>query len=108
MEVVVAPAPDLSIVPHVPAVMRPVVQAGSLALRTGQIRAVLDEGGLVADSTAATADAFLRDRSLFSSDRFHPSSSGYALIATALTPVVLAAAHAATGRREQEPTEQTG
>ena len=109
VEVVVAPAPDLSIVPHVPPMMRPVVQAGSLALRSAQIRAVLDEGGLVADSTAATSDAFLRDRSLFSSDRFHPSSAGYALIAGVLTPVVLAAARVAADRRDAaEQTEQTG
>jgi lysophospholipase L1-like esterase len=31
---------------------------------------------------------------MFSTDRFHPSSSGYARIAAALTPSVLAAARA--------------
>jgi lysophospholipase L1-like esterase len=105
VEVVVAPAPDLSIVPNVPVMMRPVVHAGSLALRSAQIRAVHEEGGLVADSTAETSVAFLRDRSLFSSDRFHPSSRGYALIAGALAPAVLGAARAATSRAAQ--TEQT-
>jgi lysophospholipase L1-like esterase len=42
IEVVVAPAPDLSMVPHVPPMMRPAVQADSLALRTAQARAVLE------------------------------------------------------------------
>ena len=100
--VVVAPAPDLSIVPHVPPMMRPVVQAGSLALRSAQTRAVLDEGGLVADPHAATSDAFVRDRSLFSTDRFHPSSAGYAVIADGLLPTVLVAARAAAGRPPEE------
>jgi lysophospholipase L1-like esterase len=95
IEVVVAPAPDLSMLPHVPPVMRPVVQAGSLDLRTAQVRAVLDEGGRVADASETTAAAFGGDRSLFSADRFHPSSAGYAVIAEALLPTVLEAASAA-------------
>ena len=95
VEVVVAPAPDLSMVPHVPPLMRPVVQAGSLALRTAQVRAVVEEGGRVADATASTSAAFGSDRTLFSRDRFHPSSAGYAVIARALVPTVLEAASAA-------------
>lgn len=95
VEVVVAPAPDLSIVPHVPPAMRPLVQAGSRALRTAQVAAVLAEGGRVADPTASTADAFATNRSLFSRDRFHPSSAGYEVIANALLPVVIEAATAA-------------
>ena len=54
-QVLLAPAPDLSIVPHVPPPMRPLVR-------------------------------------LFCHDRFHPSSAGYAVIAQALTPALLAAA----------------
>ena len=94
VEVVVAPAPDLSMVPHVPPMMRPVVQAGSLALRSAQVRAVVEEGGRVADATASTSSAFGSDRTLFSRDRFHPSSAGYAVIARALVPTVLEAASA--------------
>lgn len=94
-EVVVAPAPDLSMLPHVPPVMRPVVQAGSLALRRAQVRAVLEEGGRVADATAGTSSAFGSDSTLFSRDRFHPSSAGYAVIAEALVPTVLEAVSAA-------------
>jgi lysophospholipase L1-like esterase len=36
--------------------------------------------------------AFAADPGLFAADRFHPSSAGYARIAAALAPTVLAAA----------------
>ena len=99
-QVLIAPAPDLSIVPHVPPPMRPLVQAASMLLRQAQIRATLAHGGRIADPDAATAAAFATDPSLFCHDRFHPSSAGYTLIAQALTPAVLAAAGeiAAAGR----------
>jgi len=93
-EVVVAPAPDLSIVPQVPPAMRPLVQAGSRALRTAQVAAVLAEGGRIADATSSTSAAFAGDRTLFSRDRFHPSSAGYEVIAAALLPAVIEAAAA--------------
>jgi lysophospholipase L1-like esterase len=92
VEVVVAPAPDLSMVPHVPAVMQPIVRAASEDLRARQVRVVEELGGLVADGDHATSRAFADDRSLFSADRFHPSSAGYAVIAAAVLPVVTAAA----------------
>jgi lysophospholipase L1-like esterase len=98
VEVVVAPAPDLSTVPHVPPLMRPVVQAGSIALRAAQVRTTLEEGGLVADAPATTSASFAADATLFSRDRFHPSSAGYAVIAEALLPAVLAAASTAGAR----------
>jgi lysophospholipase L1-like esterase len=93
-EVVVAPAPDLSVVPHVPPALRPVVRAGSLALRAAQIRVVRAAGGRVADQDGATTRAFEDDPALFSGDRFHPSSAGYRVIAESLLPVVLDAAEA--------------
>jgi lysophospholipase L1-like esterase len=36
--------------------------------------------------------AFAADPAMFAADRFHPSSAGYARIAAALAPTVLAAA----------------
>jgi hypothetical protein len=51
-------------------------------------------GGRVADPDASTAAAFATDPALFSRDRFHPSSAGYAMIAMALAPTVRAAATA--------------
>ncbi|HEV2087662.1 MAG TPA: SGNH/GDSL hydrolase family protein [Cryptosporangiaceae bacterium] len=91
-QVVVAPAPDLSVLPHVPPVMRELVQTGSRLLRQAQLDATIAEGGRVADVEGTTSAAFARDRSLFSGDRFHPSSAGYAMIADALAPAVRAAA----------------
>jgi lysophospholipase L1-like esterase len=92
IEVVVAPAPDMSVVPHVPPVFRSVVQAGSAALRERQIEVTLAEGGHVADAAGTSAAAFARDRRLFAADGFHPSSAGYAVIAAAIAPTVRAAA----------------
>ena len=90
-EVVVAPAPDLSAVPHVPPALRAVVRAAGDALRRAQVEAASAEGAHVADPDQRASHAFAVDPSLFSADRFHPSSAGYAVIADALLPVVLAA-----------------
>ncbi len=92
VQVVVAPAPDLSVVPHVPPALRPVVRAASAALRQAQTAGVLAEGGRVGDPDGATSRAFATDPGLFSADRFHPSSRGHALIAASLAPAVRAAA----------------
>jgi lysophospholipase L1-like esterase len=92
VEVVVAPAPDLSAVPHVPVGMRPLVRAASDDLRQRQAAASRRLGARVADADGATSNAFRQDAALFSADRFHPSSAGYAVIARALLPEVLAAA----------------
>ena len=96
-EVVVAPAPDLSVVPWVPPQMRQLVKSGSAVLRQAQSGAALAEGARVADLNGSTSARFAADPTLFSGDGFHPSSAGYALIAAALTPAVLAASAAAAG-----------
>lgn len=96
-QVVVAPAPDLSVVPWVPPQMRELVKSGSAVLRQAQSSAALAEGARVADLNGSTSATFAADPSLFSGDGFHPSSAGYALIAAALTPAVLAASAAASG-----------
>ena len=44
------------------------------------------------DIPAEATSQFAADNSLFSPDRFHPSSAGYAVIASALIPAVIAAA----------------
>ncbi|WP_210651877.1 SGNH/GDSL hydrolase family protein [Nocardioides sp. SYSU D00065] len=94
-EVVVAPAPDLSAVPHVPLAMRAVVRAAGDAFRERQVAAVSAEGAHVADPDQRASRAFATDPSLFSADRFHPSSAGYAVIADALLPAVEAAVRTA-------------
>ncbi len=97
-EVVVSPAPDLSVVPWVPPQMRELVRGASDALRRAQTDAAFAAGARVADLGRVTARAFAADVTLFSQDRFHPSSAGYALIATALLPAVAAAAALAHGQ----------
>lgn len=87
-EVVVAPAPDLSAVPHVPAYLHEAVRTAGEALRRAQTAAVLAEGGHVADPDQRASRAFASDPALFSADRFHPSSAGYAVIADALLPAL--------------------
>jgi lysophospholipase L1-like esterase len=91
-QVIVAPAPDLGVVPHVPAAFRELVSAGSALLRRAQASESLAAGARVADAEGATSAAFAADRALFSADRFHPSSAGYAVIAGALAPAVVDAA----------------
>ena len=93
-EVVVAPAPDLSSVPHVPPALRAQVQRASQRLRDEQVAVARAAGARVADRDGATARAFAADHRLFCADLFHPSSAGYAVIADALAPEVLAAAEA--------------
>ena len=88
--VVVAPAPDLSVVPWAPPALRPAIRAASNALRREQVRHALAAGARVADADGGTSVAFAADESLFAADRFHPSSAGYAVIAEALAPEVLA------------------
>ena len=56
------------------------------------IRAAVEAGARVADVEAGSTAAFAGDASLFSADRFHPSSAGYAVIAAALAPAIRAAA----------------
>jgi lysophospholipase L1-like esterase len=97
-EVVVAPAPDLSAVPHVPPFLRDAVRAAGDARRREQAVTVVAEGARVADPDQVASRAFATDPSLFSADRFHPSSAGYAVIADALLPTVLEAAGAAARR----------
>ncbi len=98
-EVVVAPAPDLSVVPWVPPQMRLAVRAGSKLLQDEQIRVALAEGARVADIGVRSAANFAVDPRLFSADRFHPSSAGYAVIAASLAPTVREAASAALTSR---------
>jgi lysophospholipase L1-like esterase len=97
-DVVAVPAPDMSMVPFVPPAFRPLVQAACAQLQRRQTAVVEAAGGSVAGVAAEVAGAFAADPAMFSADRFHPSSAGYARIAAALAPSVLAAARA---RREE-------
>ena len=61
---------------------------------TNEVSVMSANGAMVAAVSDAVAAAFGTDPALFSADRFHPSSAGYAHIAEALLPHVVAAAHA--------------
>jgi lysophospholipase L1-like esterase len=93
-DVVAVPAPDMSTVPVVPPAFRLLVRAACDQLQQRQAAVVEAAGGSVAGVAAEVAGAFADDPAMFSADRFHPSSAGYARIAAALAPAVLDAARA--------------
>ncbi|MGY1842994.1 GDSL-type esterase/lipase family protein [Modestobacter sp. SYSU DS0875] len=88
--VLVVPTPDLSAVAWVPPAFRAVVAAVCDQARTRQTAAAEAAGGVVAPVGPALAARFAAEPALFSADRFHPSSAGYALVAEALAPHLLA------------------
>ncbi len=98
-DVVVVPAPDMSSVPFVPPAFRPVVRAACAVLQQGQAAVARAHGAVVAPVSTEVSRAFTADPALFSADRFHPSSAGYARITAALAPTVLAAARDRRDRR---------
>ena len=88
-DVLVVPTPDLSSVAWVPPAFRTVVAAVCDQLRARQTAAVQAAGGVVAPVGPELSARFAADPALFSPDRFHPSSAGYALVAEALAPHLL-------------------
>jgi hypothetical protein len=87
-------------VPHVPMFLRATVRQAGEMLRQRQVAAVLREGGRVADPEQRASRAFAADPSLFSADRFHPSSAGYAVIADSLLPVLAEVAAEVSSTRD--------
>jgi lysophospholipase L1-like esterase len=91
--VVVVPAPDMSAVPWIPTALRGVVSAASGLMARRQAEAAASAGATVAHVSDAIGSAFAADpHTMFATDRFHPSSAGYARIAEVLTPSVVTAA----------------
>lgn len=104
--VVVATCPDLGVVKPVPQPLRQLTRRWSRRLAAAQTRAVVELGG----RTVSLGDLLGHEFSdspavMFSKDRFHPSSAGYARAASALLPSVLDAIGAGPadtgGRRER-------
>jgi lysophospholipase L1-like esterase len=92
-DVVVVPAPDMSAVPGVPEAFRGLVAEASALMQRHQAEVAAAAGAAVVD-VSELGRAFATEPALFSDDRFHPSSAGYARIAAALTPTVLTVARA--------------
>jgi lysophospholipase L1-like esterase len=97
-DVVVVPAPDMSSVPFVPPAFQAVVRAACAQLQQRQAEAAEAAGATVAAVAAEVAAAFTADPGLFAADRFHPSPAGYARIAAAVAPTVVAVARARRDR----------
>jgi lysophospholipase L1-like esterase len=93
-DVVVVPAPDMSVVPFVPPALRALVRTACGLLQRRQEEIARRTGATFADVGPAVGAAFTADPAMFSADRFHPSSAGYARISEALAPTVVAAARA--------------
>jgi lysophospholipase L1-like esterase len=102
-EVVVGTCPDLGAVKPVPQPLRQLARQWSRRLAAAQTVAVVELGG----RTVSLGDLLGHEFSdspavMFSKDRFHPSSAGYARAASALLPSVLDAlgqVSADTGRK---------
>lgn len=91
-EVVVGTCPDLGTINPVPQPLRALMRQWSRDMAAAQTMAVVEAGG----RTVSTGDVVSRDflsepAHLFSEDQFHPSSNGYARVASLLLPSVCAA-----------------
>lgn len=89
---VVVTAPDMGVIAHVPPAFRDIVSQASRVYAQAQADAAITAGGVVARVGDDVFARFAADERLFSPDRFHPSAAGYALIADAISPLVLATA----------------
>lgn len=100
--VLVVPAPDLSELAFLPPSVRPFVRRACRQLQEHQAAAAAAAGAEVAPVSAELSRAFASDPGLFSRDRYHPSSNGYARIAAAVSPFVVAAARSRTAALQPE------
>ncbi|WP_222265951.1 GDSL-type esterase/lipase family protein [Modestobacter marinus] len=88
-DVLVVPTPDMSSVAWVPPAFQSVVAGLCDQARALQTRAAEAVGAVVAAVAPEVSRRFAVEPALFSADRFHPSSAGYALVAEALAPHLL-------------------
>jgi lysophospholipase L1-like esterase len=92
VEVVVGTCPDLGTVEPIPPPLRQVARAWSRRLAAAQTIAVVEAGGRTVSLGSVLGAEFAATPALFfGPDRFHPSATGYASLASVLLPSVLAA-----------------
>jgi len=104
--VVVGTCPDLGTVKPIAQPLRWVARQWSRQLAAAQTIAVVEAGGRTVSLGGLLGPEFHADPLLFGPDRFHPSAAGYARLAAALLPSVVAALQAvgpapATGRERR-------
>jgi lysophospholipase L1-like esterase len=87
-EVVVGTCPDLGTIRPVQQPLRTLGRRWSRQLAAAQTMAVVAEGGRTVSLGSLLGPQFASDRTMFSSDEFHPSASGYAAAAACLLPSV--------------------
>lgn len=91
-EVIVGTCPDLGTVQPIQPPLRWVARHWSRQLAAAQTIAVVEAGGRTVSLGDLLGPEFARAPDhLFSADRFHPSAAGYAAVAAAVLPTVVAA-----------------
>lgn len=87
-QVVVGTCPDLGTIRPIRQPLRVLARRWSRQLAAAQTIAVVAEGGRTVSLGSVLGPSFASDRTLFSSDEFHPSAAGYAAAAAVLLPSV--------------------
>jgi lysophospholipase L1-like esterase len=87
-EVVVATCPDLGTIRPIAQPLRWLARRWSREHAAAQTIAVVEAGGRTVSLGSILGPSFASDRTLFSSDEFHPSAAGYAAAAAAILPSV--------------------
>jgi lysophospholipase L1-like esterase len=87
-EVVVGTCPDLGTIRPIGQPLRTLARRWSRQMAAAQTVAVVEAGGRTVSLGSVLGPAFASDRTMFSSDEFHPSAVGYAQAAAVLLPSV--------------------
>ncbi|MGB3257358.1 MAG: SGNH/GDSL hydrolase family protein [Ornithinimicrobium sp.] len=109
VQVVVGTCPDLGTIRPVPQPLRALAQRWSRDLAAAQTVAVVEAGGRTVSIGDLIGPDFRESPAeLFSADRFHPSSAGYARAAAAMLPSVLDALGHSTADSGRSPDYRRG
>ncbi|MGY1615797.1 SGNH/GDSL hydrolase family protein [Geodermatophilus sp. SYSU D00691] len=87
-QVVVGTCPDLGTIRPIGQPLRLLARRWSRQMAAAQTIAVVAAGGRTVSLGSILGPSFASDRTLFSSDEFHPSAAGYAAAAACLLPSV--------------------
>jgi lysophospholipase L1-like esterase len=108
VEVVVGTCPDLGTIELIAPPLRQVARLWSRRLATAQAIATVEAGGRSVSLASVLGPEFAATPGvLFGPDRFHPSATGYATLASVLLPSVLAAV-GVVPEEDQEPQAVRG